>query len=75
MWYVARTHRVYGCAGGCVRGGRGGCGAWVHVCEVGGRVCVEAAEVFVDEDEVPMVGSGNNIRVILRGIDEQDVVY
>ena len=38
------------------------------------KVVVEAAEVFIDEDEVPMVGSGNNIRVKLRGIDEQDVV-
>lgn len=36
------------------------------ICEVG--------ELFVEEDEAITVGSGNNIRVKLKGIEETDVV-
>jgi hypothetical protein len=37
------------------------------ICEVG--------ELFVEEEEVQTVGSGNNIRVKLKGIEETDVVW
>lgn len=53
------------------------CGNLTHTHEPihdGPQVVVEVAEVFIDEDEVQVVGSGNNIRVKLRGVDEQDVV-